>query len=293
MNVKTTTAACLLSLVATAGTAAAQSFEGTIQQRTLTIQDEALYELFWSEDEEEPQYDSEEAYNEAMAEKLFALPIEELEALAAQGRADLSESTVYIRGSLIRIGTAEDEGFTIMDMESGDLWMVSPAERSYVQYSKADQEETEQKANALLARMGIDPSAMAEDEGEEEERAPPQVTALGERRVINGFDARGVSGQDGEEFAIAWCAEGEGALGRALRQLVQDSEEWGDEEDGGPALEDAMCGDALPVLTRSFQPYPGVFELEEVLAVDQGTLAAGLFEIPEGYEKVDLSALWR
>lgn len=94
-----------LAVLLTAGSLKAQAFEGVIRQRALTVSDDALYELLWAGDEEEVEYETEEAYNQAMAHHLFGLSEQDLLGLVNSGGADSGDFSVYIRGNRIRVGS--------------------------------------------------------------------------------------------------------------------------------------------------------------------------------------------
>jgi hypothetical protein len=282
----------LLALLTMTGTLRAQAFEGIIRQRSLTVSDDALYEMLWAEEDDETEYETEEAYNQAMAYRLFDLSDQDLESLSAAGTADLGEFAVRIRGNRIRVEGDPGGAFSIIDLDSGTMWMVNPGERSYVEYSKADAEEAEKKAEEMMARFGLDPETMEEAEQVEGGHGKVSVTDLDLTRTINGFEAQGFRASSGEEYGEAWCSSDGSGLVDTLGKLAERTKEM-NEEGQGAALEDEMCREGLPVLSKTFHPYAVLFEVSEVLAVEPGPQPAELFEVPEGYRRIDMSEYWK
>jgi hypothetical protein len=100
----------------------------------------------------------------AQARKLFDLPMERIESMAAAGEADITQSTVHVKGSRVRIaGGNEEEAYMVYDLESGTFRLVNPQEETYLEYSRADMEEQQRRTQQMMEQFGVD---MAEMEGE-------------------------------------------------------------------------------------------------------------------------------
>ena len=115
---------------------------------------------------------------------------------------------------------------------------------------------------------------------------------LGSIRTVNGFEARGFRASSSEEYGEAWCSADGFGLSGALGRLAELAQEM-DEEDQGGALEDEMCPETLPVLSKTFHPFAVLFEVSEVMAVEPGSQSPDLFEVPEGFRRIDMSEFWR
>ena len=183
-------------------------------------------------------------------------------------------------------------GFSIIDLDSGTMWMVNPGERSYVEFSKADAEEAQKKAEEMMARFGLDAESLEEAEGLEGGSGEVSVTDLDSTRTVNGFEAQGFRASSGEEYGEAWCSTDVSGLADTLEELAARTKEM-NEEGQGAALEDEMCVEGLPVLSKTFHPYAVLFEVSEVLAVEPGPQPDELFEVPEGFRRIDMSEFWR
>lgn len=289
MPFSTSTLPCLLALLMLVGSLEAQSFEGVIRQRSLMVSDDALFEMMYAAEEEDVEYEDEDAYNQATAFRLFDMPYEQLQSMAASSAAESGEVTVRIRGERIRVEMGAGGAHTITDLQSGTMWMINPESRTYMEFSKADAEAAQRKAEEMMSRVGIAPEGM-------EEAGSPEgavtVTDLEQTRTINGFQARGFRASSKEEYGEAWCSSDAFGLAAALQKIAEQAEEMTEEADGA-ALEDEMCSTGLPVLSKAFYPYADIFEVSEILSVEPGPQSPEMFEIPEGFARVEMSEIWK
>lgn len=172
------------------------------------------------------------------------------------------------------------------------MWMVNPMERSYVEFSPEDAEEAEKKAEEMMARFGLDPEDLAGEEESGDAGGSVSVTDLDEVRTIHGFDTRGFRASSPEAYGEAWCSEAGSDLVVSLEKLAERTNDM-NEEGQDVALEDEMCSDGLPVLSKTFHPYANMFEVSEILAVEAGAQDPGLFQVPDGYRRVELQDFWK
>lgn len=275
-----------------AGSLQAQEVEATIRQRSVVVSEDALQEILWAAEEEDAEYASEDAYNRAMADYLFNLSQAELDGLVSSGRAELSESLVHVRGLMIRVDEAPGGAYSVLDLGSGTMWIVNPAERTYLELTKAYFEEVQSRVEAMWAEAGLDPEAMADADAEDAGGGSASVVPLGQGRTLNGFQVQGFRAASGEEYGEAWCARDELGLAVAFEKLAGQMDAM-DEDGQGTALEDVMCSEGIAVLTKTFSPYGTIFEVSEVLAMEAEPQARELFEIPDAYRRLDPSEIWR
>ncbi len=263
----------------------AQTFEGTIKQRTIQVSTYMLQELLWAE-EEEPEYDSEAEYNAAVAKKLFAIPMARLEAMGLDGSADISQSTIYIKGSRMRMaGESEDEGFMLFDFQNGTYQIVNPQEQTYLEFSRDEMEQQRRASEDMLAQVGVNPEETGEmSEGE------VKVQALGLTEHINGFQASAYEADDGERIGRGWCAEDEAELVKTFEAF--ETQASFDEEEGDD-FESLLCEGRVPILLQVFEPFLGSYDVTEILAIDRSGVSDSLFEIPAGFKRVSMGEMWQ
>lgn len=295
----------------------AQSFEGIVRQRTVEIGEDALGDVLYAEDVEEPELDTEEEWLAWTANRVFAIEVQDF---VSNGSADLSETTVWIKQDRFRADL--DDGsdmYMIYEGNTAEMIMVNPVERWYVRMSQeAIDEMTEaamKEAEAMAAEMGIDleeMQRMAAEMGNDMEmgddmagmHAPaPQIRDLGDTRTIAGIRAVGREVVTSGEVVRAWCASENPPFADALQKMIEQMGfgEDEDEEDeymglGGPAGEDLACEDRIPLLVQTLSMYDSFggasYSIQEMISIEPSSVDDGKFEIPDGFEERDLSALW-
>jgi len=282
----------LAALLAPAGLRA-QAFEGTVRQRTITLHDAAVERLLYGDDEEPteenvPDDESEEAYLRRLALRAFAVPMERLLLIAREEDGEVEEVTISVKGDRIRSDFANPEGgsgFVMVDLANGVVTMVNADGRYYVQW-------TREELDAQLEAMGLPP-----DDGDREPGPALTARALGRSLTVAGSRCTGVEIElPGEGLVWGWVAEDQPALRQAVRSLGERAGAMlgGDEEDGGPDADDLLIEHGFPMRVQRFTGAAGfpVYEVEEVLSVERGPVAASLFEIPAGFAKKTLKEVW-
>lgn len=311
MHTRFTTLGLAFSLLAWPLGAAGQSFEGVLKERVMEFDEYALFELTQAGADDEPDFDTEAAWFRYTAKRLFEVP---LDRLAESGEGDVQEITLYIKGSKIRYGSTEGEGgsYMMMDLETMTSWIVMPGERSYVEISAEESEAAAQdaarRAEEMMAEMGIDPEALAEqaaqyegEYGEDEMESgvsfKPKVESLGQAEEVNGMRAAPQMAEAGTEIGIGWCAEDVTGMRRAMERLAAQMDMEEEADLGGPSVQDLLCESELPVRTqvlRLDEMGGGLrYSVNEILSVERTAVSADMFEIPADYTKRSLADLWR
>ena len=292
----------------------AQSFEGTMTQRTIEVGEQALFDLFLAEGDE-PEFEDEGDWIRYTAKRLFDSPLDQLE--NADG-VDIQKVTMWVKGSKIRYGLSQmgEDTYVIVDAASQTTWMVSPSLRSFVKFTTADVESAAEDAAKLaedmMAKMGIDPDELEqyeEEVGEEEYEEEyeeegfftgfePGVRALERTEEVNGFTAAAHEAVTGYEIAVGWCADdGLGLLGtmEALATLAGFDEEDEDEWDTGPSALDLLCEGKVPVRIQLFSAgaWGQTYTVEEIVAIEQTPVSDDRFQVPSDYTEKKLSDMWR
>jgi hypothetical protein len=283
----------------------AQSFEGVMTQRSIELDDQAVFELMERvmPMEEEPDLDSEEAWFRYTAEKLFEASFEE-----AADLGEGTESTTWFKGSMMRSDSPEMGGaYLLMDLETLTMRWVIPARRVYAEMTAEDIEasraEAERQAEEMMARMGIDPEEYEDEEyGMDEGMVSfsPSVKSLGETREINGMRADAFEAVAGTEIGIGWCSDTMAGFSEAMKAISErmDMLSGDDEDEGGDGsgAVDLLCEDRLPVRTQVLRmdDFGGGFwySLEEIVSIEETSVPDDRFEVPDGYTKVSMHQLW-
>ena len=283
-----------------------QSFEGVIRQRTIEVGENELVELMddlYAPDQDEPDFDSEEEWIAYVASRLFDVPIERF---VADRLGEVTEVTTWVKGNRFRsdISAVSELGYTILDGESGEMFMVNPDERWYVRMSKEEMDAmVEDAMRQMAAEMGIDLEEMRRMTEEMEMEmdmgaAPSRIRDLGETRQVAGMRGAGREAVSSEEAVRAWCAvqnpDFADALATFAEQMGFDEDDM--EDEGGPALEDLACEDKLPLLVQTYMPYGGMgggsYSIDEYVSFEETSVDDDVFEIPDGYEEKSMSDLW-
>lgn len=277
----------------------AQSFEGVIKQRTITLEAGALEELLYAlveegEDEfdenaEEWTDEDEAKYMRAMAQKILAIPFEELLALAHSGDAELEDMTLSIKGEKIRVDTQDDESpfdYFIMDSKTATFFMVSDAQKFYVSWSAEAMKEA-------MAGMGIDPDVMEKASGEPAER--PEVRALGKTQTINGMQCAEYGVEHDGDFIIGWVSGEHPGLHEAFKVFAERTEGMFGEDESDVDVEGLLWEKGLPVRIQSLRGGLhgfGGYEIQDLLSVERKRLSDDIFQVPAGYAEKSLKDLW-
>jgi hypothetical protein len=262
-------AGAMVLAVTLPGTARAQDFEGVIKQRTITVAEEALYELL-AAGEEEPE--------EIGPEAVFEIPIERIVALSGTDAVEVEELSYYMKGDQIRIDDAGGGfgGYALMDFESGAFRLVQPERQMYLEITKADIEE-------LQTRYGD----MGMDEGE---RSDVQVRALGVSKEINGMTCSAYEILTDGEVTQAWVTEELKDLVDAFSSFMDRMEALGMDEEDSEDVEvmELIKEHGFPVMEQTFREYGSwgaEYEIKEIMSVERKSVQEELFAVPADYEK--------
>jgi hypothetical protein len=261
--------------------AGAQSFEGKIRMRTISVDAVSLLELVYGAEEAEAAAEA----PELSADQVFDIPTDRIVAMAEaeEGAVSVSEMNFYLTGDRIRVdGEAglETGGFMLIDFATGAMRMVMPEERIYLEITAEDME-----------RM------RAEGAGEEQGAGSPQVRALGMTREISGMRCAAYEVRYEDELARVWVAAELRDVANAFNAFVERMRLFGmaeGEEEAGLEVFEAIKQHGFPAMVQTLRgdpAYPDSYEIEDVLSVERGSLPASLFEIPASYEKKSLEDL--
>lgn len=251
-------------------------------QRNVELDSERLYDVVGDMMYENPI---------VVARQLFAIPVADL--LDQLGEdADVTTVQILVKGNRVRMGS--EDGYMLMDLDTGTVQMVDGPGRSYFEYTREMIEGAEAAANAQLEAMGIDPDEEYEmdsqfdmDDPFVDDNGDPmgEVIGTGVTRKIGGMTATSVETAGWESVSVSWCADENEMLVDAFAKLVErtafmaeDDEEEGDDDE---------CPEGIPVLSQRYSPDMMTYSVEEVVSVSFESLDDGLFVIPDGFRKKD------
>lgn len=262
MQMKSTLTLLAALVLAVPSAALAQQFEGVIKQRTISVETYAL---------EDRGFEMSEAIFDMATDRILALR-EELE---ADGVMTVEEAEVHIKGNLIRMDMATEEGpaYATMDLDQGIMRMVQPNERMYMEWTKADME----RLKAMMPDMG----------GDSEE---PEPRATGQTRTINGMTCVAYDVETDEGTTRVWVSKDNAQLAEAFAGLMESVNAMVMEE--GETDEEmlvAKYGFPVLMLRLGYDTY----EIEEILSVDQQPVSDDLFTAPAGYRKMTMADMMR
>lgn len=251
--------------------AGAQSFEGVIRTRTISVTPYALERL-----------------GATTPEQVFALPIERILSLkpapddyAATEVTVEEEATVLIKGLKVRselMGshTSDTAWYSIVDLESGAWRAVQPSQRRYADLASGDGPADRQPPSARAAPAN---------------RARP----LGVTRTVAGMQATGYEVRSEFEITRGWVTAQQdlARLARAFQKLEAMWEESVD-ADQEPDADELLLVHGFPLLTQTLDVQDdqlGAYKIEETVSVERKAMPASLFAVPAGYRKVTIEEL--
>jgi len=261
-------------------TGRADGFEGTLKFRTVSVPIDQLKGLTDG--------------GSADADKLYAIPIDKV--MAVPG-VKPRETTIQVKGSKVRADTGgrEPDGYVIMDIDQGTSWMVMPAQKKYVEWTKADLKALADKMGEMQKQMqermaGMPPEQRKQMEammksmpGAAGSDAPkPQVRALGKTQTINGMQTTAYEVRIGDDTAVGWVTQDQKDLQRTFKKL-REGEEKMMSRNPGPGLQSALADNGLPVRVQKVERTD--YRIEELVDVQRMPMAVELFAIPAGFEK--------
>jgi len=269
--------AALLAALALPRLAWAQGFEGTIESRAASLDQEALMYLLGPAGEGE-EFDATGIFDLSIAEIIQAAP--EL------GDVEIEALIYHFKGTVMRVdGGIEEEmpGYAILDFGAGSFSLVNPAERLVLEMTREDFEQ------------------MKEILGEEEMAEPrtaPQVRPLGRTKQISGMRCVAFEIRSEEETIIAWVTKDLSDLVEVFRELESRMRSMGmfAEDDEGTEVFMPLADHGFPVVQQTLTRYPWgeySYDISAVISVERRRLADDMFAIPEGYERRSILEMMR
>jgi hypothetical protein len=271
------TSAALLAALALPGLTWAQGFEGTIETRAASLDEEALKYLLGPAGEGE----------EFDASGIFEVPIVRIIQEAPQlGGIEVEVLTYHFKGTMMRVdgGLEEDmPGYAILDYGAGSFSLVNPAERMVLEMTREDFEEMKEM--------------MAEEEAAGP-RAKPQVRPLGQAKEINGMRAVAFEVKSETETTVAWVTKDLSDVVEVFLELESRMKSMGmfEEEDEDTEVFMLLAEHGFPVLEQTLARYPWgeySYDISAVISVDRTSLADDMFAIPEDYERHSILEMMR
>lgn len=284
----------LLLVLAGAGPVPAQSLEGTMKERTITVRGGTLMALMgdvdWSDDMAEVEW------LRAVGVRLFAIPGDQL-ATGPEEDVDVQVMTLQVRAGALRFEGAGGLGYVLYDPAARQMTMVSPARKAYARVSM---DELSGRARAMDEAMAGLPEPGGEEESDGEE-TPLRVRALGRKAVIAGQPATAHELTASGLIAVGWCGERLDDVVAGFRRLAA-SMGFGEEDDDEEAPEgrldpsERLCPGSMPIRLQEFEapagPGESIYRMTELVSLDRTPVPASLFTIPAGFRAVTLEQFW-
>lgn len=243
--------------------ATAQDIEGVIKMRSVSVSRDAL-----------------SANDIDATEALFDVPIERILALRPRleedGDLTVSEVVTTIKGDLIRSDATGEDGvaWVIMDVKSGTIQVVQPEERMVMEMTAADME----RMSAMAGAMG---GGAAET---------PDVVETGLSREINGWSCLAYDVMTMDETTRVWVSNDDPRLAAAYKAFGEGMSKMGMGDDEVDA-EFFVVQYGFPILTQRLGY--DTYDVDEVLSFQRGGVSDDVFEVPEGYRKINMAQMMR
>jgi hypothetical protein len=266
--------------------AMARGFEGTLKLRTVSVARDQLGKVTGGKAPD-------------AAQTLAIMPDTLL--AAKDAGAQMRESTVYVRGTKVRMDTPLEpgkEGYAIIDTDKNITWFVMPSEKRYIEWSEADAkamgEKLAQMEKMMKERMGtLPPEQRAQVEamlksikGAEQGGAADKVTAAptGKTQTVNGMQAAGFEVKTGDETMVGWVTQEYPDLAKMLRTVQERMEKMTPPSmRGRQSARTSLTEKGLPVMVQTLDP--AHYRVEEVVTVDKKPVSADLFVVPQEFAK--------
>ena len=250
----------LLALVlAPAPPASAQALEGVIKLRTISVDREGLYTRGFDD-----------------AEAILDMPIERILALRAElesdGYLNYEEVETTFKGDLVRSDISAEGmvAWIVMDLDKGTMQMVQPAENMVMEMTRADMERI---------------TAMS---GDMEDMAPEmEVVETGLTRKINGWNCVAYDVSNYEETNRVWVSNDDPRLTKAYRSFGEAMTKMSMGEEVSADFLVAEHG--FPILSQRVTD--GMYDIDEVISFERGSVSDALFVIPAGYRKINMAQM--
>jgi uncharacterized protein DUF4412 len=225
---------------------AAQQVEGVLTIKTVNLTADLVAERT-----------GEEAISDAGREKLFALTLDQLVAVAGPAHTNV----MHVKGGRLRTASFEMPGlgtaYMLLDPAAGTMRTVAPARHGYYEVSLRDHG----------------------DAGDDDQE-PMHVEPLGRTQVINGLRCTGYRVTQGEQIARVWTTDD-----AALKEMVANQLRLAGEENAGARNSRALLDRyGAPVLTQTFDD-EGNYSVE-LWAFERMPVPDSLFMVPTGFAKL-------
>ena len=239
-------AAPLVFLALSPRAGAAQQVEGVLTIKSVNLTSDIVADRT-----------GEEAISDAGREKLFALTLDQVVALAGSSQ----DNVMHVKGGRMRTASFDMPGlgaaYMLLDPAAGTLRTVAPARRGYYEASLRDH------------------GAAQPDEEE-----PMHVEPLGRTQVINGLRCTGYRVTRGDQIMRVWTTDD-----AALREMVTNQLRLaGEESDAARSSLAMLARYGAPVMTQTFDE-EGNYSVE-VWSFERRSLPDSLFTIPAGFTKL-------
>jgi hypothetical protein len=290
----------------------AQSFEGKIISRNISINAMALDELIYGNEEyDESEYD-EEAYEEnydeeevgidgpqmptEIMDKYFALSLDEMKQATEKYKSEYgdydmgdplyqeSSFEVLIKGTKMRTDI-EEEGnkmSMIMDMNDPIIRMIRWDQKVVINMNL---EKIKQQMESAFEQYGN-----LEDDNDKDNKS--SIESTGEEKEINGIMCELYKGNDSyNNYQHVWMAKStDDGLVNSFKKMSELLATLNPEEGGGSELDLYVKLNSIPVLTKSM-PGAETIEIEEILKIEKTEISDNVFEIPEGFQEMDMDQM--
>jgi hypothetical protein len=278
----TSPAAVLLLLVPLS----AGAFEGTVKLRTVSMPRDKLAAVTG-------------ASTAPSAEQAMTITPAQMVA-AKDAKPTVYEGTVFVSGSKVRMDLpSETGGYAVIDTAKDTTWFVVPKDKRYIEWSEADAQAMGAKMAQLEKMMKEKMASLPPDQQQQvaammknlkqasPDEPPPNVSLkpLDKTETINGMQASAfeVVGQ-GDAKMVGWVTSAQPELAAALRTVQQRMQKMTPANlRGRESGRTALSEKGLPVRVQSLEG--DRYRVEEVVAVEPGTVKADLFTVPAEYTK--------
>jgi hypothetical protein len=265
-------------------TVAAQTFEGTVRQRTAMVPPAAL-----------SRWIAADVPFATIAQRVFAAPIDsllppgEVERMRSPDGSMVMEQVWHFKDGKMRMDMqipgmpAEMGFFSIMDPQRGEIVMVMPMLKQVMRLPNAQLDSMQRHNTNQARKLGVSASM--------------QPRRIG-TQIINGMQAVGYEMHDTAFVARLWMAEELRDVGEALRSVAERMR--GMAGTGAPGMMDdpmSLIGQpGLPLRIQSLMRVspeqaqtmgPGyMYTVMEVVSIERKTLSDTLFRVPQDYTEM-------
>lgn len=225
---------------------AAQQVEGVLTIKTVNLAADIVADQT-----------GEEEISDAGREKLFAMSLDQLAAVAGAAHTNV----MHVKGGRMRSASFEMPGlgaaYMLLDPAGGMMRTVAPARRGYFEASLRDH-----------------------GDGGGDDVEPAHVEPLGRTQVINGLRCTGYRVTQGDQIMRVWTTDDAALKALAINQLRL----AGEESEGARSSRALLARYGAPVMTQTFDE-EGNYSVE-VWSFERKPLPDSLFVVPAGFTKL-------